>query len=87
MCSQASQLLAEIPFIVQPTAWLRGLLSPRNRDALGETGLRPMPQTENASCPVKPTGSGWLSVQGCLSVSLKGPFGAEGGKTNLEFQC
>lgn len=64
-----------------------GLLSPRNRDALGEAGLRPMPQTENASCPVKPTGSGWLSAQGCLSVSLKGPFRAEGGKTNLVFQC
>lgn len=38
MCSQASQLLAEIPFRIQPTAWLRGLLSPRNRDAFGGTG-------------------------------------------------
>lgn len=72
LCSQASQLLAEIPFIVQPTAWLRGLLSPRNRDAFGEAGPEADASGWERFMPCKANRL-WLAVSaGLLECEPKG---------------
>lgn len=53
--SQASQLLAEAPSIIQPTARLRALLSLRNRDVFEKRGPE-MSQTEQRFMSFKANG-------------------------------
>lgn len=86
-CSWASQLLAEIPFIIQPTTWLRDLHLPRNRDEFEETGPE-ADVSDGATSPILQ--SQWMRLavrQGSLNMSLKGFFRAENGKNHLDSQC
>lgn len=85
MCSQPCQLLAEIPFRMQPqhgfgvsSPWDTGMDAQRDRSRGDVSDWELF-----MSC--RANNSDWLSGQGCLSESLKGPFWAEDGKKILNF--